>query len=99
MTAAAVDRTLGELLSPSQINTFLSCLAKWYFRYALGLAEPQTGTLALGSVHSVAGGQLPPEDRNQTGPSRARNSKSRLAKRSRWRPRMRNFAKMRNRRR
>jgi hypothetical protein len=25
MTAAAVDATLGELLSPSQVNAFLSC--------------------------------------------------------------------------
>jgi putative RecB family exonuclease len=51
---AAIDTTLGELLSPSQVNTFLSCSAKWYFRYALGLAEPPTGTLALGTAfHSV----------------------------------------------
>lgn len=54
MTAAAVDTTLGELLSPSQVNTFLSCPAKWYFRYAIGLREPPTGTLALGTAfHSV----------------------------------------------
>ena len=54
MTAAAVDATLGELLSPSQVNTFLSCPAKWYFRYAIGLREPATGTLALGTAfHSV----------------------------------------------
>jgi hypothetical protein len=36
MTAAVVvDTTLGELLwellSPSQVNTFLACPAKWYF--------------------------------------------------------------------
>jgi putative RecB family exonuclease len=54
MTAAVVDTTLGERLSPSQVNTFLSCPAKWYFRYALGLPEPPTGTLALGTAfHSV----------------------------------------------
>ena len=41
MTAAVVDTTLGERLSPSQVNTFLSCPAKWYFRYALGLVEPR----------------------------------------------------------
>jgi hypothetical protein len=36
------------------VNTFLSCPAKWYFRYALGIAEPPTGTLALGTAfHSV----------------------------------------------
>jgi hypothetical protein len=50
MTAGVVDNTLGELLSPSQVNTFLSCPAKWYFRYALGLREPPTGALALGTA-------------------------------------------------
>ena len=54
MTGAVVETTLGELLSPDQVNTFLSCQAKCYFRYALGLAEPPTGTLALGTAfHSV----------------------------------------------
>jgi hypothetical protein len=54
MTAVVVETTLGELLSPSQVNTFLSCPAKWYFRYALGLVELPTGALALGSAfHSV----------------------------------------------
>jgi hypothetical protein len=34
-----VDTTLGEMLSPSQVNTFLSCLAKWYSRYGVGVPE------------------------------------------------------------
>ena len=54
MTAAVVDTALGERLSPSQVNTFLSCPARWYFRYALGLAEPPTGTLALGTAFHSA---------------------------------------------
>ena len=54
MTAAVVDTKLGELLSPSQVNTFLSCPAKWYFRYALGLKEPATGSLALGTAFHAA---------------------------------------------
>ena len=54
MTAAAIDTTLGELLSPSQVNTFLSCPAKWYFRYAVGLKEPATGSLALGTAFHAA---------------------------------------------
>ena len=54
MTAAVIDTTLGELLSPSQVNTFLSCPAKWYFRYALGLKEPATGSLALGTAFHAA---------------------------------------------
>ena len=54
MTVAVLDTTLGELLFPSRVNTFVSCPAKWYFRYALGLVEPPTGTLALGTAfHSV----------------------------------------------
>jgi hypothetical protein len=36
MTAAVVDTTLGGATLPSQVNTFLSCPAKWYFRYGLG---------------------------------------------------------------
>lgn len=54
MTAAVIDTTLGELLSPSQVNTFLTCPAKWYFRYALGLKEPATGSLALGTAFHAA---------------------------------------------
>jgi hypothetical protein len=50
MTAAVVDTTLGEVLSPSQVNAFLSRPAKWYFRYAVGLTEPVNGALALGNA-------------------------------------------------
>ena len=45
-----VATDLGEVLSPSQVNTFLSCPAKWYFRYLIGLSEPATGSLALGTA-------------------------------------------------
>jgi len=42
------------LLSPSQVNTYLTCPAKWYFHYLLGLTEPPTGSLALGKAfHAV----------------------------------------------
>jgi len=45
---------LGEVLSPSQVNTYLTCPAKWYFRYLVGLTEPSTGALALGKAfHSM----------------------------------------------
>ena len=50
MTAAVVDTTLGELLSPSQVNIYMMCPAKWYFRYLIGLSEPTTGALALGKA-------------------------------------------------
>jgi CRISPR/Cas system-associated exonuclease Cas4 (RecB family) len=48
MTERVVCEELGEVLSPSQVNTYLTCPAKWYFRYLLGLAKPATGALALG---------------------------------------------------
>jgi hypothetical protein len=35
--SAAIACKLGEILSPSQVNTFLSCPAKWYFRYLVRL--------------------------------------------------------------
>ena len=50
MTDVAVIESLGELLSPSQVNTYLTCPAKWYFRYLVGLSEPATGALALGKA-------------------------------------------------
>jgi RecB family exonuclease len=50
MTEAAVTEALGEWLSPSQATTYLTCRAKWYFRYLIGLIEPATGALALGKA-------------------------------------------------
>ena len=48
MTDHVQCETLGEVLSPSQVHTYLTCPAKWCFRYLLGLSEPATGSLALG---------------------------------------------------
>jgi CRISPR/Cas system-associated exonuclease Cas4 (RecB family) len=43
-----------NLLSPTQVRTFLDCSAKWWFRYGLRLPEPKTSSLALGSaVHEA----------------------------------------------
>ena len=50
MSVATVTEALGELLSPSQATTYLTCPAKWYFRYLVGLSEPATGALALGKA-------------------------------------------------
>ena len=50
MTECVVREELGELLSPSQVSTYLTCPAKWYFRYLVGLTEPATGALALGKA-------------------------------------------------
>ena len=50
MTEHIVCETLGEILSSSQLNTYLTCPVKWYFRYLVGLVEPATGALALGKA-------------------------------------------------
>ena len=50
MTEATVTEALRQLLSPSQVNTYLTCPAKWYFRYLVGLSEPVTGAQALGKA-------------------------------------------------
>src|SRR5215510_14852211 len=42
----------GEILSPSQASTFLSCSARWRFKYLLGLKDPAGGGAARGrAVH------------------------------------------------
>ena len=44
----------GEVLSPSQASTFLSCSAKWWFRYGLGLPDPPSGGAVRGkAVHKL----------------------------------------------
>lgn len=54
MTEVAITEALGESLSPSQVSTYMTCPAKWYFRYLIGLSEPTTRALALGkSFHGT----------------------------------------------
>jgi hypothetical protein len=56
MTAlgASAQSMPGEVLSPSQACTFLTCSAKWWFRYGLGLPDPPSGGLVRGkAVHAV----------------------------------------------
>jgi len=50
MTAVAVIEALGESLSPNRVIRYLTCPAKWYFRYLVGLSEPATGALTLGKA-------------------------------------------------
>lgn len=46
---------LGSILSPSQVNTYLGCSAKWWFRYGAGLPDPASASLVRGKVlHRVA---------------------------------------------
>jgi RecB family exonuclease len=52
--AATKNETLGEILSPSQANTFLNCSAKWWFKYGAGLPDPKGGSLVRGlAVHKT----------------------------------------------
>ena len=50
MTDVAITEALGQSLSPSRVKTYLTCSAKWYFRYLIGLSEPTTGTTTLGKA-------------------------------------------------
>lgn len=48
------NATLGVILSPSQVNTFLNCSAKWWFKYGLGHADPTSGSAARGrTIHRM----------------------------------------------
>jgi RecB family exonuclease len=48
------NETLGEILSPSQANTFLNCSARWWFKYGAGLPDPKGGSLVRGlAVHKT----------------------------------------------
>jgi RecB family exonuclease len=51
---AAKNENLGCILSPSQANTYLTCNAKWWFKYGLGLPDPKGGSFVRGlAVHKV----------------------------------------------
>lgn len=56
MSAALAYPSTGiaDLLSPSQINTWRDCQARWYFKYVLGLPEQSSPALALGTAVDTA---------------------------------------------
>ena len=44
----------GEILSPSQANTYLNCSARWRFKYICGLPDPAGGGAVRGkAVHKA----------------------------------------------
>jgi hypothetical protein len=58
LPAPALKSTEGtgvaDALSPSQVRAFTDCPAKWFFKYPLGLPDPPTSSLALGTaVHAA----------------------------------------------
>ncbi|MCU0229684.1 MAG: PD-(D/E)XK nuclease family protein, partial [Bryobacterales bacterium] len=56
---AVIDQApeaLAEVLSISQMYTFMDCPARWMFKYQRGLPDPPNANLALGSaVHEAIG--------------------------------------------
>jgi putative RecB family exonuclease len=47
----SLDPSIAAVLSPSQVNTYLDCSMKWYFRYVAQLPEGvRSGSLVLGSA-------------------------------------------------
>jgi hypothetical protein len=60
MTEVAVYRGAGGVALPSQVSTYMTCPAKWYFRYLVGLSEPATGGAGPG-ISRDTGAELPPE--------------------------------------
>lgn len=54
--ALALAEAPGDVLSPSQANTYLSCSARWAFRKIRKLPDPPTSSLTLGNaIHDVVG--------------------------------------------
>jgi hypothetical protein len=52
VSAPSLVPELAPVLSPTQVRTFLSCSARWWFKYGLSLPEPKNSALALGcAVH------------------------------------------------
>jgi hypothetical protein len=44
----------GQVLSPTQVRTFIDCQVRWYFKYVEHLDDPQNASLALGkAVHAA----------------------------------------------
>lgn len=56
MVIAHPETEVGEVLSPSQVRTFMDCQARWMFQYLWRLPAPKNSNLALGiAVHDALG--------------------------------------------
>jgi RecB family exonuclease len=52
--APAASSEIATVLSPSQVQTYTECAAKWAYKYLIGLPDPKNATLALGiATHSA----------------------------------------------
>src|SRR5436190_13525702 len=46
---------IAEMLSPSQVNGYIDCSARWHYKYVRGLPAPSTGKQVRGrAVHALA---------------------------------------------
>lgn len=51
---ALTTPAVANMLSPSQVNDWLDCPARWYYHYALGLPTARTVALAIGdALHNI----------------------------------------------
>jgi CRISPR/Cas system-associated exonuclease Cas4 (RecB family) len=54
--ASQLPTNAAEVLSPSQVRSFMDCEMRWWFKYDLKVPDPSTGNMALGrAVHSALG--------------------------------------------
>jgi CRISPR/Cas system-associated exonuclease Cas4 (RecB family) len=54
--ASEVFTGSADVLSPSQVRSFMDCQMRWWFKYGLKVPDPATGNLALGrAVHAALG--------------------------------------------
>lgn len=52
--APLITSAVAHLLSPSQVNEWLDCSARWYYHHALGLPDKRTAALAIGeALHAI----------------------------------------------
>jgi hypothetical protein len=52
---AAPVSQIADVLSPSQVRTFMDCSARWWYKYGLGLPDPKGSSLVRGIVvHRMA---------------------------------------------
>lgn len=56
---AATIAAAARPLSPSQVNTYLDCQARWYYSHVAGLPDPPSASAALGrAIHHTAADYL-----------------------------------------
>lgn len=53
-TPLVTTDSVAQILSPSQVRSFMDCQVRWWFKYVLRMKDPQNGNLALGrAVHAA----------------------------------------------